>query len=87
MNAMNAMPRMPKLSAVTHNCKCGCGQPTKRVWASGHDGRATGWALRVERNVIKLTDVPSNEVNGAIHMMLTRATSTTATQATGTHGK
>lgn len=54
-----------------HSCLCGCGGLTKGTWVSGHDGRATGWALRVERGALTLADVPVNERNGAM-IMLTR---------------
>lgn len=73
---MNPLPKMPsaRRSRPTHACACGCGAPTKRTWFPGHDGRATGWALRVERGVIGLGDVPTNERAGAVIMLERRGT-------------
>lgn len=68
---MVSLPSLPRLSAVTRPCACGCGGATKSTWVSGHDGRATGWALRVERGLLKLEDVPANERKGA-EIMLAR---------------
>lgn len=72
---MPAMPAMPggRGKGTSHPCVCGCGLPTKREWHPGHDGRATGWAIRVERGVITIADVPDNERRGAIRMMVRRA--------------
>lgn len=72
---MTTMPAMPKAGAKgsTGKCACGCGGATKRTWTAGHDGRATGWALRVERGVLALADVPANERAGAEIMLVRRA--------------
>lgn len=74
ISMMIPMPKMPtaKKFKATRPCACGCGMGTKSVWASGHDGRATGWATRVMKGVMTLDEVPSNERAGAI-IMLNRA--------------
>lgn len=71
MNPMQAMPKMPsaKKNKPSRECACGCQGLTKSIWVSGHDGRATGWAIRVERGVMTIDDVPENERPGAIHMI------------------
>lgn len=71
---MTTMPAMPKAkrNKPTRPCACGCGHPTKGTWASGHDGRATGWALRVTRGTMKLEEVPANELAGC-KIMLAKA--------------
>lgn len=79
---MNAMPKMPKMGSISHACICGCGMPTKSTWASGHDGRATGWAMRIEKGVITIDDVPANERNGAVVMLKRRGTEVTMPVAT-----
>ena len=70
------MPSLPKMSGgksgAIHACCCGCGMPTKRDWHPGHDGRATGWAIRIERGIIKMDDVPENERAGARIMLQRR---------------
>ena len=68
--AMPPLPKMPSAKRVrkprpTHPCVCGCGTLTAGIWAPGHDARAHGWALRVERNICKLSEVPENEREGA----------------------
>lgn len=72
-NTMPMMPAMPKnaKSKPSHACACGCGMLTKAMWHPGHDGRATGWAIRVERNIINIDEVPANERKGA-ELMLAR---------------
>lgn len=71
MTKMIAMPTMPsvKCNKPSHPCACGCGMATKATWASGHDGRATGWAMRVMRGHMKLDEVPANERAGCEIMM------------------
>ena len=71
LNSMPALPAMPKAykAKATRECKCGCGNLTQRTWYPGHDGRATGWAIRIERNIIKLEDVPASERQGAEWML------------------
>jgi hypothetical protein len=73
-----SLPSLPSLPSVrrvrpSRPCACGCGAPTKSTWFPGHDGRATGWAIRVERGVMKLADVPANERRGAEFMLARRA--------------
>lgn len=74
MPTLTAMPAMPKRakSKPIHPCACGCGMGTKSTWASGHDGRATGWAIRIERGIITIDGVPENERQGAVHMLAKR---------------
>lgn len=77
---MTKLPTMRRAnSKPTHPCICGCGLPTKSTWHTGHDGRATGWALRIERGDMDPTQVPGEEVNGAIHMLIRRAGEASAT--------
>jgi hypothetical protein len=75
MTKLIALPAMPKAkkNKPMVPCACGCGTGTKSMWASGHDGRATGWAVRVERGAMKLEDVPANERRGAEIMLKRRA--------------
>lgn len=66
-----AMPSAGRGAGAVHGCACGCGGPTKRTWYPGHDGRANGWATRIEKGLIALADVPANERKGA-EIMLAR---------------
>jgi hypothetical protein len=86
--ALPELPRMPKgkrsrKARPTQPCACGCGTPTTGIWAPGHDARARGWALRITRGMIKMSDVPANEQAGA-KLMLKAAKDQAATPATAT---
>lgn len=64
------MTKLPSMgskhkSKPTHPCICGCGLPTKGTWHTGHDGRATGWAIRIEKGLLTIEDVPEGERAGA----------------------
>lgn len=83
-NAMPTLPTMPKANRKAkpeHDCFCGCGGRTKSTWTPGHDGRATGWAIRVERGIMKLDEVPANERKGADWMLKERASKAAAKAA------
>jgi len=59
----NPLPELPKMKRTrkpkpTVACECGCGGQTKSRFVPGHDARLHGWALRVERNVVTLEQVP-----------------------------
>lgn len=73
MTTLPAMPRASRKPRPTQPCACGCGAPTKGTWHPGHDGRATGWALRVERGVMTIDEVPANERKGCSIMMARHA--------------
>lgn len=77
--SLPALPRNSKRNRPVVPCKCGCGMGTKSTWFPGHDGRATGWAVRVERGLLKLEDVPANERAGAEFMLKRRAGAVTKT--------
>jgi hypothetical protein len=77
MGALPKMPRMPSAGRKPRNrpvrdCACGCGTMTKATWAPGHDARAKGWAIRIERDICKLSDVPAAEQQGAKFMLKVR---------------
>lgn len=73
LSALPALPRSGRRARSVVPCLCGCGLGTKSTWHPGHDGRATGWAVRVERGLMTLADVPSNERAGAEFMIARRA--------------
>lgn len=72
-----ALPALPKLPSsarprkekAKQPCACGCETPTTGTWAPGHDARARGWALRIDRGIMKLAGVPANEQAGAKYML------------------
>lgn len=75
--AMPALPKLPSASKARkpkpmHDCACGCGTQTRSQWAPGHDARAKGWALRIEREILTIKDVPENERPGALLMLKAR---------------
>lgn len=77
---VSALPKMPKLPGgkkarkprPQKPCACGCGTPTTGLWAPGHDARANGWAIRIERELLTMKDVPENEREGAKRMLKER---------------
>lgn len=72
--ALVGMPKMKRARKpkALKPCVCGCGQTTKGTWTSGHDGRATGWAIRVERGM-SIDAVPATERPGCELMLSRRA--------------
>lgn len=83
-----AMPKLPKLPSASRArkpkplvaCTCGCNGMTKGLWVPGHDARARGWAIRIERGICKMGDVPANEQAGAKFMLKQRKELGTATE-------
>ncbi len=72
--ALPALPKMPsskrpRKARPQKPCQCGCGQLTSSQWVPGHDARARGWALRIERDILTMKDVPANEQAGAKFML------------------
>lgn len=70
--ALPALPRTGRRAKAIVPCACGCGLGTKSTWHPGHDGRATGWAVRVEREIMGIDEVPANERKGAKIMLARR---------------
>lgn len=75
----SGLPPLPKLPSINRPrkkkiqpCACGCGTDTSKTWAPGHDARAKGWALRIDRGICKMSDVPENEQQGAKAMLKLR---------------
>lgn len=53
------LPKGPRKSKPSKPCECGCGGMTQGGrFLPGHDARLHGWALRVERGLIKASEVP-----------------------------
>lgn len=77
------LPSLPKSRRAkpTVSCACGCGGQTKSTWVPGHDGRATGWAIRVEKGLLLLNQVPANERKGAVRLLRQRGTFKVAVDA------
>jgi hypothetical protein len=40
-------------------CACGCGKPTARTFAQGHDAKAHSALVKVQRRELKFEDLPS----------------------------
>ena len=68
-----SLPRSNRRNKPVVPCACGCGGGTKSRWVPGHDGRATGWAVRIERGLLTIDEVPENERPGAVIMVRERA--------------
>jgi hypothetical protein len=61
--ALPKLPTMPRTAKErpTSPCQCGCDGLTKARFVPGHNGRPAGWAMRVERGVCTINDVPDGE--------------------------
>jgi hypothetical protein len=70
--SLPSLPRSSRRNRPVVPCACGCGAGTRGTWFPGHDGRATGWAVRVERGMMTIDDVPANERAGARIMIARR---------------
>lgn len=80
------MPRSRK-SKPPQACACGCGGETKGgKFIPGHDGRVKGWALRIERGVVKLKDVPDGEREAVKKFMAAQEAARGAAPAKGKKG-
>jgi hypothetical protein len=68
------MPRMPRSRGPRKPkplvpCACGCPVQTRATWAPGHDARAKGWALRLNRGICSMEQIPADERKGAQFML------------------
>ena len=70
--SLPSMPRSGRKNRPLVPCACGCGGATRGTWFVGHDGRATGWAVRIEKGLMTIDDVPANERLGAQFMLSRR---------------
>lgn len=59
-NGASATARLskPRAAKPAHPCACGCGLPTKRVFAQGHDAKVYAILRRVRDGEAKQSDVP-----------------------------
>jgi hypothetical protein len=68
--AAMAMPKLPKMprkpKAADMPCGCGCGKLVARRFAPGHDATLHAWVLRVNRGVIKASDIPHAGLKAAV---------------------
>lgn len=57
-----ALPALPKIGRApkpkTNECECGCGELTASTFVPGHDSRLRGWAIRLERGLVKAAAFP-----------------------------
>lgn len=63
-----ALPKMPRARKPkpAQACGCGCGEMTRGGrFLPGHDARLHGWALRLERGLVKAADIPEGERKAA----------------------
>jgi hypothetical protein len=51
------MPKRKGGLRPLHDCECGCGGKTQARFVPGHDSILRGWMLRVERGLIKLSEM------------------------------
>jgi hypothetical protein len=70
-----ALPKLPKgrKEKPEHECECGCGDMTRARFAPGHDSYVRGWAIRVERKVVKFSEVPGPQQPAVKAMIKERA--------------
>lgn len=76
-----ALPKLPKAARKPkplHACSCGCGGTTFGRFCPGHDSRLHGWALRVEKGVVKLEAIPDGERQAVDAFLKAKAKATKA---------
>lgn len=67
-----ALPKLPKAARkpkAKRSCLCGCGQQTASRFCPGHDSRLKGWALRVERGVVRVAEIPDGEREAVVRFL------------------
>lgn len=68
-DGMAALPPLPKAPAKPKpykDCQCGCGGKTRGNWMPGHDSYFRGWVLRIERDLIKPSDIENPGIRKAV---------------------
>jgi hypothetical protein len=91
-SGLPVLPKLPKTKKdrPEHPCACGCGEMTKARFAPGHDSYIRAWAIRVERKVVKLSEVPEahrEAVKNAIKERIVKAKAKAAEEAEDAIGK
>lgn len=67
VDALPKLPRLPrKPKAAVNPCQCGCGTLVARRFVPGHDAKLHAWAIRVERGLLKLTEIKHEGVRAAV---------------------
>lgn len=70
------LPKLPKgqrKSKPPKPCECGCNQLTRGGrFIPGHDARLHGWALRVERGLLKASEVPAPHTEAVKALLKTK---------------
>lgn len=74
LSPLPALPRAGRAPKPQHPCACGCGRLTRGTWYPGDDGRSVGWAIRVERGMLTVDEIPEAHGRaGAVIMLKRRA--------------
>ena len=85
--AVKGLPALPKMPRSTvrkakpaRPCECGCAQPTKGGrFLPGHDARLHAWTLRVERGMMKASEVPAPHTEAVKQAIAAKKKAGTAT--------
>lgn len=69
--ANHGLPSLPSLPSSARSrdlkpCECGCSGLTQRRFVPGHDSILKAWRIRVERDVVKLEDIPHDGLRAAV---------------------
>lgn len=67
------LPRAGKKQKPQKECECGCQQLTRSRYVPGHDSYLRGWVLRVERKIVKISEVPEQHQAAVKREMKARA--------------
>lgn len=81
------LPRAGKKQKPQKECECGCGMLTRSRFVPGHDSYLRGWTLRVERGIVKISEVPEQHrdaVKKAMRVNKAAAADAQETQADAT---
>lgn len=67
------LPKAARKAKPAQVCACGCGGMTRGGrWVPGHDARITAWALRVQRGLIKASEVPAPHTDAVKQLLKLR---------------
>ena len=75
VGGQQALPPMPRKrsskKSVPRDCACGCGGKTRGGdYIPGHDSKLKAWLLRVERGVMKISDIEHEGTRNAVKRVM-----------------
>lgn len=79
--SLPTLPSLPSIRRSLRSCECGCGGSTQRRFVPGHDSKLRAWVIRVERDIVKLEDIPHDGIREAVAREMGRSAPVVLTKA------